>query len=85
MSSDFDMKLKEVYNYIDNTMNKSLFKALAKHLGNDFKIYDLTDRLSRKIVSQHKDIWCLDGVDIILFEMVFDNDKQFVRLDHEIL
>ena len=66
-------------------MNRCLFEALSKHLGNDFKIYDLTDRLSRKIVSKHKDIWCLDGVDIISFEMVFDKDKQFVRLDHEIL
>jgi len=83
--NDFDNKIQEIGGFIDNTMNKCLFKALAKHLGNDFKIYDLTDRLSRKTVSRHKDIWCLDGVDIISFEMVFDKDKQFVRLDHEIL
>lgn len=83
--NDFDNKIQEIGSYIDNTMNECLFKALAKHLGNDFRIYDLINRLSRKTVSRHKDIWCLDGVDIISFEIVFDNDKQFVRLDHEIL
>jgi hypothetical protein len=83
--NDFDKKIQEFCSYIDNTMNRLLFKALAKHLGDDFKICNLTDRLSRKTVSRHKDIWCLDGVDIISFEMVFDNDKQLVRLDHEIL